>query len=96
MARMTGGRAVVESLKAQGVDLLFGLISVHNLEITMHITSPRTASDISKGAWSRAEARWPTAMQTPVEGPGVLITSAGPGAAEPMGSTGEAYQSHAR
>ena len=24
MARMTGGRAVLESLKAQGVDLLFG------------------------------------------------------------------------
>ena len=32
MAVMTGGRAIVESLKAQGVDLIFGIVSVHNLD----------------------------------------------------------------
>ncbi len=33
MARMTGGRAVVEFLKAQGVDMVFGIISIHTLEL---------------------------------------------------------------
>lgn len=31
MAMMTGGRALVESLKAQNVNQVFGVISVHNL-----------------------------------------------------------------
>jgi thiamine pyrophosphate-dependent acetolactate synthase large subunit-like protein len=33
LARMTGGRAVVESLKAQGVDTVFGIISLHTLDL---------------------------------------------------------------
>ena len=33
MAKMTGGQAMVESLKAQGVDTVFGIISVHTLDL---------------------------------------------------------------
>ena len=33
MPRMTGGEAVVESLISQGVDTVFGIVSVHNLYI---------------------------------------------------------------
>ena len=33
MPMMTGGQAIVESLKAQGVDTIFGIISVHTLDL---------------------------------------------------------------
>ena len=33
MAKMTAGRAVVEALIAQGVDTVFGIISIHTLHI---------------------------------------------------------------
>ena len=33
MSKMTGGKAVVESLIAQGVDTVFGIISIHTLYI---------------------------------------------------------------
>ena len=33
MARMTAARALVESLRAQGVDTIFGIISSHTMEI---------------------------------------------------------------
>ena len=33
MAKLTGGQAVVESLKVHGVDTVFGIISVHTLDL---------------------------------------------------------------
>ena len=33
MPKLTGGQAVIESLKAQGVDTVFGIISIHNLDL---------------------------------------------------------------
>ena len=33
MAQLTGGQAVVESLRAQGVDTIFGIISTHMMEV---------------------------------------------------------------
>ena len=33
MAKMTGGQALVESLKIQGVDTVFGIISVHTMDL---------------------------------------------------------------
>ena len=33
MAKLKGGQAVVESLKAQGVDTVFGIISIHMMEV---------------------------------------------------------------
>ena len=93
MARMTGGRAVVESLKAQGVDLLFGIISVHNLDLYDALYDAQDSIRYIGGrlelgcgymadGYARASGR-----------PGVLVTSTGPGAADFMGSLGEAYHS---
>src|SRR5262252_9356203 len=31
MTKMTGGQAVAETLKAAGIDTVFGIVSVHNL-----------------------------------------------------------------
>ena len=33
MAKLTGGQAVIESLKVHGVDTVFGIISVHTLDL---------------------------------------------------------------
>ncbi len=33
MPNLTGGQAITESLKAQGVDTVFGIISIHNLDL---------------------------------------------------------------
>ena len=93
MARMTGGQAVVESLKAQGVDLLFGIISVHNLDLLDALCDGRDSIRYIGGrlelgcgymadGYARASGR-----------PGVFVTSTGPGAADSMGALGEAYHS---
>jgi len=93
MARMTGGRAVLESLKAQGVDLLFGIISVHNLDLYDALYDDQDNIRYIGGrlelgcgymadGYARASGR-----------PGVLVTSTGPGAADSIGAMGEAYHS---
>ena len=93
MANMTGGRALVESLKAQDVNTVFGVISIHNLNIfdalydaqdTIRFVGGRLelACGYMADGYSRASGR-----------PGVLVTSAGPGAADSLGAMGEAYHS---
>jgi acetolactate synthase-1/2/3 large subunit len=88
---MTGGHAVVESLKAQGVDTVFGIISVHTLNLFDALFDHQDSLRFIGGrlelgcgfmadGYSRATGR-----------PGVLLTSTGPGAADSMGAMGEAY-----
>jgi acetolactate synthase-1/2/3 large subunit len=95
MARMNGGQAVVESLIAQGVDTVFGLISVHTLQI---FDALREAA--GEGRVRYIGGRHEHALAYMADGyarasgrPGVLITSCGPGAANSLGSMGEAYHS---
>ena len=91
MAKMTGGQAFTESLKAQGVDTIFGIISVHTLDLfdalfrqQDHIRFIGGRMELGCGfmadGYSRATGK-----------PGVLLTSTGPGAADSMGALGEAY-----
>lgn len=91
MARMTGGQAVTQSLMAQGVDTVFGIVSVHNLDLFDALFDSKDGLRFIGGrlelgcgfmadGYSRATGR-----------PGVLITSTGPGAADSMGAMGEAY-----
>ena len=91
MARMTGGQAVVESLKAHNIDTVFGIISVHTLDLYDALFDQQDAIRFIGGrlelgcgfmadGYSRATGR-----------PGVLLTSTGPGAADSMGAMGEAY-----
>jgi thiamine pyrophosphate-dependent acetolactate synthase large subunit-like protein len=88
---MTGGQAVVESLKAHAVDTVFGIISVHTLNLYDALFDEQDAVRFIGGrlelgcgfmadGYSRATGR-----------PGVLLTSTGPGAADSMGAMGEAY-----
>ena len=91
MAKMTGGQALVESLKIQGVDTVFGIISVHTMDLYDALYHSRDSlrfigarNELGCGfmadGYSRATGK-----------PGVLLTSTGPGAADSAGALGEAY-----
>lgn len=93
MANRTGGEALVERLSLHGVDLLFGIISIHNLDFfdALYDAQDRVRhiggrSELGCGfmadGYARSSGR-----------PGVLVTSTGPGAANSMHSVGEAYHS---
>ncbi len=83
MEQMTGGEAVYESLRALGVEHIFGIVSVHNIPIYDAILRGGGITPISvrheQGAvhaadgYARATGRL-----------GVAITSTGPGAANAM------------
>ncbi|MEX2431684.1 MAG: thiamine pyrophosphate-binding protein, partial [Dehalococcoidia bacterium] len=95
MAQMTAGRAVVESLIAQGVDTVFGIISIHTLYI---YDALRDAVD--DGRIRFVGARHEHALAFMADGyaratgkPGVMLTSGGPGAADSVGALGESYHS---
>ncbi|MEX2598435.1 MAG: thiamine pyrophosphate-binding protein, partial [Dehalococcoidia bacterium] len=95
MAKMTAGRAVVESLIAQGVDTVFGIISIHTLYI---YDALRDAVD--EGRIRFVGARHEHALGFMADGyaratgkPGVMLTSGGPGAADSVGALGESYHS---
>ena len=95
MAKMTAGRAVVESLVAQGVDTVFGIISIHTLHL---YDALREAADAGRIRF--VGARHEHALGCMADGyarvtgkPGVMLTSSGPGAADSMGALGESYHS---
>ena len=93
MANRTGGEALVERLSLHGVDLLFGIISIHNLDIfdALYRYQDRVRhiggrSELGCGfmadGYARSSGR-----------PGVMVSSTGPGAANSMHAVGEAYHS---
>ena len=91
MATMTGGQAVVESLKRQGVDTVFGIISVHTLDLYDALFDSQDSlrfigarNELGCGFMADGYAR-------ATGKPGVLFTSTGPGAADSVGAIGEAY-----
>jgi acetolactate synthase-1/2/3 large subunit len=90
MTDRTGGDAVVDGLKQAGVDVVFGIPSVHNLPIydairrdgrirAITVRHEQAASGAADG-YARTTGRL-----------GVCITSTGPGAANAMGGQLEAY-----
>ena len=91
MARMTGGQAVTEALKAQGVDTVFGIISVHTLDLFDALFDSQDSlrfigGRLELGCGYMADGYWRATGK-----PGVLLTSSGPGAADSVGALGEAY-----
>ena len=95
MAKMTAGKAIVESLIAQGVDTVFGIISVH----TLHIYDALRDA-VTDGRLRFVGARHEHALTFMADGyaratgkPGVMLTSSGPGAADSVGAMGESYHS---
>src|SRR3990172_8129294 len=90
MAEVTGGEAVVRTLLAHGVDVVFGLAGVHALPIYdglfahpelrhVGVRHEQTAAYMADG-YSRVTGR-----------PGVRITTTGPGAANTAAAMGSAY-----
>ena len=86
----TGAQLLVETLKARGVDLIFGVPGIHNLAIYDALIDERTVRIVTtrdeRGAghmadgYARATGR-----------PGVCLTVPGPGVTNALTAIGEAY-----
>lgn len=89
MARISGGRAVVDALYAEGVETVFGvlgstLLPVYDALVDHPITLITPRSEDGAGHMADAYCR--------VKGePGVVLSTAGPGAAGVVAAMGEAY-----
>ena len=91
MAEMTGGQAVVASLQAQGVDTVFGIISVHTLDLFDALFDRQDAVRFIGGRLELGCGYMADGYARATGKPGVLLTSTGPGAADSVGAMGEAY-----
>ena len=91
MPKLTGGQTVIESLKAQGVDTVFGIISIHNLDIFDSLFGSQDSLDFVGGRLELGCGFMADGYSRATGKPGVLITSTGPGAADSVGAMGEAY-----
>ena len=91
MARMTGGRALTESLKAQGVDTVFGIISIHTLDLFDALLDSQDSLRFIGGRLELGCGYMADGYSRATGKPGVLLTSTGPGAADSVGALGEAY-----
>ena len=91
MPKLTGGQAIIESLKAQGVDTVFGIISVHNLDLFDSLFESHDSLNFVGGRLELGCGVMADGYARSTGKPGVLITSTGPGAADSMGAIGEAY-----
>jgi acetolactate synthase-1/2/3 large subunit len=90
LTRMTGGQAVVASLRAHGVEAVFGMPGVHNLalydalcdapEIRHVVVRHEQGAGFAADGYARATGR-----------PGVAITTAGPGATNALTAIAEAW-----
>ncbi len=91
MPKLTGGQAFTESLKAQGVDTVFGIISVHNLDLFDALFESQDSLRFIGGRLELGCGFMADGYARATGKPGVLITSTGPGAADSVGAMGEAY-----
>ena len=91
MAKMSAARALVESLRAQGVDTIFGIISSHTMDIFDALYDNQDAVRFISARHEHAAAMMADGYARATGRPGVCLTSTGPGAANSMGGLGEAY-----
>ncbi|MDA1127839.1 MAG: thiamine pyrophosphate-binding protein [Chloroflexi bacterium] len=91
MPKLTGGQTVIESLKAQGVDTVFGIISIHNLDLFDSLFAAQDSIKFVGGRLELGCGFMADGYARATGKPGVLITSTGPGAADSVGALGEAY-----
>ena len=91
MPKLTGGQTVIESLKAQGVDTVFGIISIHNLDLFDSLFGSQDSMQFIGGRLELGCGFMADGYARATGKPGVLFTSTGPGAADSMGAIGEAY-----
>ena len=93
MARLKAGQAVVESLRAQGVDTIFGIISTHMIEVYDALFDHKEEIRFISTRHEHAAALMADGYARVTGKPGICFTSTGPGAANSMGGMGEAYLS---
>ena len=91
MPKLTGGQTVIESLKAQGVDTVFGIISIHNLDLFDSLFGSQDSMQFIGGRLELGCGCMADGYARATGKPGVLFTSTGPGAADSVGAIGEAY-----
>ncbi|OGO38982.1 MAG: hypothetical protein A2147_11735 [Chloroflexi bacterium RBG_16_57_8] len=91
MALRTGGQAIVDSLRSQGVTHAFGLISVHMMDVYDALYEARDSLQLIGGRHESAVAYMADGYARASSKPGVCFTSTGPGAANSVGAVGEAY-----
>ena len=91
MAQLSAGQALVQSLRAQGVDTIFGIISSHTMDIFDALYDHRDAIRFIGARHEHAAAMMADGYARVTGKPGVCLTSSGPGAANSMGGMGEAY-----
>ena len=91
MPKLTGGQTVIESLKAQGVDTVFGIISIHNLDLFDSLFGSQDSMRFIGGRLELGCGFMADGYARATGKPGVLFTSTGPGAADSVGAIGEAY-----
>lgn len=92
MTEYTGGDAVVEVLQRAGVEVLFGIPSVHNIPI-YDALARRPAVRAVTVRHEQAAVGAADAFARTTGSLGVALTSTGPGAANAMGGLLEAYVS---
>ncbi|MBI4234184.1 MAG: thiamine pyrophosphate-binding protein [Chloroflexi bacterium] len=90
MARMNGGRAVVDSLLAQGVDTAFGVISVHMMSVYDALYDVPDRLRFISARHEQAAAYEADGNARATGRPGVCHTSTGPAAANSVGAMGQA------
>ena len=91
MARMSAAQALIQSLRAQGVDTIFGIISSHTMEIFDALYDHQDAIRFISARHEQAAAMMADGYARVTGKPGICLTSTGPGAANSMGGIGEAY-----
>ena len=96
MPLMTGGKAVVECLKAHNVDTIFGIISTHTMHIYDALYHEQRNIRFIGGRHEHALGFMADGYSRVTGKPGIMFTSGGPGAADSMGSMGEAYHASSR
>ena len=96
MPLMTGGKAVVECLKAHNVDTIFGIISTHTMYIYDALYHEQDNIRFIGGRHEHALGFMADGYSRVTGKPGVMFTSGGPGAADSMGSMGEAYHASSK
>ncbi len=96
MPLMTGGKAVVECLKAHDVDTIFGIISTHTMHIYDALYHEQGNIRFIGGRHEHALGFMADGYSRVTGKPGIMFTSGGPGAADSMGSMGEAYHASSK
>ena len=88
MARLKGGQAVVQTLQAQGVDTVFGIISIHMMDVYDALFEQQDAIRFISTRHEHGAALMADGYARVTGKPGVCFTSTGPGAANSMGGMG--------